>query len=267
MSIPLFQVDSFSAKPFRGNPAGVCLLDRPAPAAWMQNVAKEMNLSETAFLVPESGWFRLRWFTPRAEVKLCGHATLASAHILWEEGILPLGAEARFQTRSGRLTALRRGLWIELDFPARPVSSRRPSWAPKAAAALNLKSKPVFIGMSEEDAVVEVKDERTVRSLQPNSAELRRLPARAVAVTSRASLKGFDFVSRFFAPAVGVDEDPATGSSHCALTPYWAAKLGKPEMLAYQASERGGVLKVRLEGKRVKIAGQAVTIFRAALRV
>ena len=265
MSIPLFQVDSFSAKPFRGNPAGVCLLERPAPAAWMQNVAKEMNLSETAFLVPEKGGFRLRWFTPRVEVKLCGHATLASAHILWEEGILPLGAQARFHTLSGLLTASRQGKWIELDFPARPVSPRPPSWAKALAAALRLK--PLLIGRSQEDALVEVAGEGVVRKLRPDFQRLLGIPVRGVIVTSRASLKGFDFVSRFFAPAVGVDEDPATGSSHCALTPYWAAKLGKPEMLAYQASERGGVLKVRLEGKRVKIAGQAVTIFRAALRV
>jgi PhzF family phenazine biosynthesis protein len=265
MSIPLFQVDSFSAKPFRGNPAGVCLLDRPAPAAWMQNVAKEMNLSETAFLVPEKGGFRLRWFTPRVEVKLCGHATLASAHILWEEGILPLGVEARFHTLSGLLTASRRGKWIELDFPARPVSPRPPSWAKAVAAALQLK--PLLVGRSQEDALVEVAGEGVVRKLRPDFQRLLGIPVRGVIVTSRASLKGFDFVSRFFAPAVGVDEDPATGSSHCALTPYWAAKLGKPEMLAYQASERGGVLKVRLERKRVKIAGQAVTIFRAALHV
>jgi PhzF family phenazine biosynthesis protein len=267
MSIPLFQVDSFSTKPFGGNPAGVCLLDRPAPAVWMQNVAKEMNLSETAFLLPEKGGFRLRWFTPCVEVKLCGHATLASAHILWEEGILPLRAEARFHTRSGLLTAARRGKWIELDFPARPVSSRQPSWAKRAEDALNLKSKPVFVGQSEEDALVEVKDEKTVLLLQPNMTALRHLPYRAVAVTSRSSRKKFDFVSRFFAPAVGIDEDPVTGSAHCVLTPYWAARLGKLRMTAYQASERGGVLQVRLAGKRVKIAGQAVTVFRAALRV
>jgi PhzF family phenazine biosynthesis protein len=264
MSIPLFQVDAFTAKPFRGNPAGVCLLDRPAPAAWMQNVAKEMNLSETAFLVPEKSAFRLRWFTPRVEVNLCGHATLASAHILWEEGVLPLGAEARFHTRSGLLTAARRGKWVELNFPARPVGPKPPSWAKALAAAL--KVKPLFVGRSSEDALVELAGQAAVRKLQPDFKRLLGLPVRGVIVTSRASTKGFDFVSRFFCPAVGINEDPVTGSAHCVLTPFWAERLGKLRMTAFQASERGGILQVRLEGGRVKIAGQAVTIFRAALR-
>jgi PhzF family phenazine biosynthesis protein len=264
MSIPLFQVDAFTAKPFRGNPAGVCLLDRPAPAAWMQNVAKEMNLSETAFLVPEKSAFRLRWFTPRVEVNLCGHATLASAHILWEEGVLPLGAEARFHTRSGLLTAARRGKWVELNFPARPVGPKPPSWAKALAAAL--KVKPLFVGRSSEDALVELAGQGAVRKLQPDFKRLLGLPVRGVIVTSRASTKGFDFVSRFFCPAVGINEDPVTGSAHCVLTPFWAERLGKLRMTAFQASERGGILQVRLEGGRVKIAGQAVTIFRAALR-
>jgi PhzF family phenazine biosynthesis protein len=264
MSIPLFQVDAFTAKPFRGNPAGVCLLDRPAPAAWMQNVAKEMNLSETAFLVPEKSAFRLRWFTPRVEVNLCGHATLASAHILWEEGVLPLGAEARFHTRSGLLTAARRGKWVELNFPARPVGPKPPSWAKALAAAL--KVKPLFVGRSSEDALVELAGQGAVRKLQPDFKRLLGLPVRGVIVTSRASTKGFDFISRFFCPAVGINEDPVTGSAHCVLTPFWAERLGKLRMTAFQASERGGILQVRLEGGRVKIAGQAVTIFRAALR-
>jgi PhzF family phenazine biosynthesis protein len=265
MSIPIFQVDAFSAKPFRGNPAGVCLLHRPAPAAWMQNVAREMNLSETAFLLPEKGVFRLRWFTPTVEVKLCGHATLASAHILWEEGILPLGAEARFLTRSGLLTAARRGQWLELNFPAQPAGPKPPVWAKVLAAALGVK--PAFVGKSNEDALVEVAAESTVRKLRPDFKRLAALPARGVIITSRASTKGFDFVSRCFYPAVGINEDPVTGSAHTVLTPYWAARLGKIRMTAYQASERGGVLKVELEGRRVKIAGQAVTVFRAALRV
>lgn len=265
MSIPIFQVDAFSSKPFRGNPAGVCLLHRPAPAAWMQNVAKEMNLSETAFLLPEKGAFRLRWFTPRVEVKLCGHATLASAHILWEEGILPLGLEARFLTRSGLLTAARKGQWVELDFPARPVGPKPPSWAKPLAAALGVK--PAFVGRSSEDALVEVTGESAVRKLQPDFKRLAGLPLRGVIVTSRASTKGFDFVSRFFCPAVGIDEDPVTGSAHCVLAPFWAGRLGKLRLAAYQASERGGVLRVGLEGRRVKIGGQAITIFRAALRV
>jgi len=265
MSIPIFQVDAFSAKPFRGNPAGVCLLEWPAPAAWMQNVAREMNLSETAFLLPEKGVFRLRWFTPKVEVKLCGHGTLASAHILWEEGILPLGAEARFLTRSGLLTAARRGRWLELNFPAQPVGPKPPAWAKALAAALGVK--PVFMGKSREDALVEVAAESTIRKLQPDFKRMTAIPARGVIVTSRASSKGFDFVSRCFYPAVGINEDPVTGSAHTDLGPYWAERLGKTRMTANQASERGGILRIGLEGNRVKIAGQAVTIFRAALRV
>ncbi|MBN2199138.1 MAG: PhzF family phenazine biosynthesis protein [Candidatus Aminicenantes bacterium] len=264
MSLPLFQVDAFTSRPFRGNPAGVCLLDRPAPASWMKSVAAEMNLSETAFLLPEKGGFRLRWFTPKLEVNLCGHATLASAHILWEEGILPLGMEARFHTRSGLLTAARRGGWIELDFPARPVAAAPASWAGGLTEAL--KAKPLFVGRSVEDALVEVDGESRLRALKPDFARLERLPVRGVIVTARASKRGFDFASRFFAPAVGVNEDPVTGSSHCVLGPFWESRLGKKTMTACQASSRGGVLKVGTAGGRVKIAGQAVTVFRAALR-
>jgi PhzF family phenazine biosynthesis protein len=264
MSIPLFQVDSFASRPFRGNPAGVCLLDRPAPASWMQNVAAEMNISETAFLLPEKGGFRLRWFTPKVEVNLCGHATLATAHVLWEEGILPLGAEARFRSRSGVLAAVRRGGWIELDFPSRPTEPAPAGWTAGLAAALGVK--PLFVGRSVEDALVEVAGEPRVRGLKPDIARLERLSVRGVIVTSRASTRGFDFVSRFFAPAVGIPEDPVTGSAHCVLAPFWAGRLGKPSLTALQASPRGGVLKVSARGNRVKIAGQAVTVFRAVLR-
>ncbi|MBM3297874.1 MAG: PhzF family phenazine biosynthesis protein [Candidatus Aminicenantes bacterium] len=266
MSLPLFQVDAFTSKPYRGNPAAVCLLDRPASSSWMQMVAAEMNLSETAFLLPERGGFRLRWFTPRVEVKLCGHATLASAHVLWEEGILPPAAEARFRTRSGLLTAARRGRWIELDFPSRPAGPAPAAWAAGLSEAL--KVKPVFIGRSVEDALLEIAGEDRVRELWPDLVRIERLPVRGVIVTSRAaaSSRGYDFVSRFFAPAVGVDEDPVTGSAHCVLGPYWAAKLGKKAMTACQVSPRGGILKVKPAGDRVKIAGRAVTVFRAALR-
>ena len=265
MGIPIFQVDAFTDKPFRGNPAGVCLLREPAEAAWMQKVAAEMNVAETAFPVPEGDGFRLRWFTPAVEVKLCGHATLATAHILWEQGILAPEREARFQTLSGLLTARRDENLIELDFPARPPLPKAPDWADAVIAALGIK--PVFIGMSAEDILFEAVDEGAVRSVQPDFAALRSLPARGIIVTSRSADKRFDFISRFFAPAVGVDEDPVTGSSHTVLVPYWAGRLGRSSFTAYQASARGGILHLRLEGDRVKIAGKAVTVIRGEIVV
>ena len=259
MAIPIFQVDAFTEEPFKGNPAGVCLLRGPAETAWMQNVAAEMNVAETAFPLAEGDGFHLRWFTPKVEVKLCGHATLATAHILWENGVLAPEQEARFQTLSGLLTARRDGDLIELNFPARPPLPKPPEWADAVVGALGIK--PAYIGMSAEDILFEAADEAAVRSVQPDFATLRSLPARGVIVTSRSSDKRFDFVSRFFAPAVGVDEDPVTGSSHTALVPYWAGRLGKKSFTAYQASARGGVLHLRLDGDRVRIAGRAVTIF------
>jgi PhzF family phenazine biosynthesis protein len=265
MAIPIYQVDAFTAEPFKGNPAGVCLIPRPMEAVWMQGVAAEMNLAETAFPLREGDGFRLRWFTPKCEVKLCGHATLATAHILWETGVLAQGEEARFETLSGRLTARRDGDLVELDFPARPPRPQPPDWADDVAGALGLK--PVYIGMSAEDVLFEAADEAAVRTVQPDFASLRALPARGVIVTSRSSDRRFDFVSRFFAPAVGVDEDPVTGSSHTVLVPYWAQRLGKASLTAFQASARGGVLHLRLDGERVKIAGLAVTVIRGELVV
>jgi PhzF family phenazine biosynthesis protein len=263
MAIPIFQVDAFTSEPFKGNPAGVCLLRGPAEAAWMQSVAAEMNLAETAFPLAEGDGFRLRWFTPKVEVRLCGHATLATAHVLWEQGLLPAGREARFQTLSGLLTARRDGDLIELDFPARPPLPKAPDWADAVVGALGIK--PAAIVLSAEDVLFEAVDEEAVRSVQPDFATLRSLPARGVIVTSRSASPDYDFVSRFFAPAVGIDEDPVTGSSHTVLVPYWAKKLGKSEFTAYQASARGGVLRLRLAGERVKIAGRAVTVIKGEL--
>lgn len=263
MSVPIFQVDAFTGEPFKGNPAGVCLLRWPVESDWMQSVAAEMNLAETAFPCPEGDGYRLRWFTPQVEVKLCGHATLATAHVLWEQGILPPDREARFETLSGRLTARRDGDLIELDFPARPPLPKPPDWTEAVVGALGIK--PVYVGMSAEDVLFEAADEETVRALRPDLSVLRGLPARGVIVTARASDARFDFVSRFFAPAVGVDEDPVTGSSHTVLVPYWAKKLGKAAFTAYQASARGGVLHLKLAGDRVKIAGKAVTVIRGEL--
>ncbi len=258
--LPLVQVDAFSAVPFKGNPAAVCILDASRDAGWMQNVAAEMNLAETAFLHKQNEGYSLRWFTPTTEVDLCGHATLASAHVLWETGRLPSEEQARFHTRSGTLTALRSGDWIELNFPAKPQEEAEAP--PYLLDALGIPSA-LHIGRNQFDYVVELDSEEALRAVQPNHAQLRRLPVRGVIITSRST--DYDFVSRFFAPGSGIDEDPVTGSAHCALAPYWGQKLGKTEMLAYQASPRGGVLRLRLEGERVILAGQAVTILSGEL--
>jgi PhzF family phenazine biosynthesis protein len=257
--LKLFQIDAFTSEAFRGNPAAVCLLDRERDASWMQNVAAEMNLSETAFLLQNDDGYSLRWFTPAVEVALCGHATLASAHALWEEQGL---ASVRFHTKSGLLTAERNGDLIELDFPA--TLEERADAPDGLLESLGI-SDPVYVGRNKFDYLVEVASEDIVRRLDPDHAQLRRIPVRGVIVTSRAKMDGADFVSRFFAPGSGVDEDPVTGSAHCCLTPYWSAKLGKGEMTAYQASQRGGFVYVQLAGDRVKLRGHAVTVFRGEL--
>ena len=261
MTIKIYQVDAFTDKPFSGNPAAVCLLRQPGDLAWMQNVAKEMNLSETAFLHKQEDGFSLRWFTPAAEVDLCGHATLASAHILWENGILGRKEQARFHTRSGLLTADWKEESIELDFPANPDE---PADAP-AGLAEALQVNPLYIGKSKFDYLVQVDSEDTVRGLKPDFSALKALPVRGVIVTCRASSPGYDFISRFFAPRVGVNEDPVTGSAHCTLGPFWSRRLEKNQFIAYQASERGGVLRVRVAGDRVHLGGKAVTILRGEL--
>jgi predicted PhzF superfamily epimerase YddE/YHI9 len=261
MTQTIYQVDSFTAHAFAGNPAGVCILAEPAEASWMQAVAREMNLSETAFLVRQADGFDLRWFTPAAEVRLCGHATLASAHILWQTGVLQPGEQARFHTLSGLLTALQRGDWIEMDFPVRPAKAVEPP--PGLAEALGAKIE--FVGRDLDDYLVEVESEAVVRALTPDTTALGKLPVRGTIVTARSDDPAFDFVSRFFAPAVGVAEDPVTGSAHCCLTPYWSAKLGRSELTAYQASARGGIVRVRLAGERVLLSGQAVTVLHCEL--
>ena len=251
----IYQVDAFTKQPFSGNPAGVCLLSKPADPGWMQNVALEMNLSETAFLVPQADGYDLRWFTPAAEVDLCGHATLASAHILWETGQLEPGQQARFHTRSGLLTASLDGDWIQMDFPAEP---EEPIEAP-AGLIQALGIKPIYVGKNRFDLLVQVDSEAEVRGLKPDLNALQKLDTRGVIVTSTASIGRYDFISRFFAPAVGVAEDPVTGSAHCCLGPFWASRLGESDMLAYQASLRGGEVKVSLRGERAILGGQAVT--------
>ena len=262
MTTPIWQVDAFTSEPFRGNPAAVCVLDDPRPETWMQQVAAEMNLSETAFVVPQEGGFRLRWFTPACEVRLCGHATLASAHVLWSEGLVESTTIIVFDTlHSGTLTACRDGDRIELDFPARAPEETTPPDGLIEALGL----EPLLVARAARDFLVLADSEDTVRALSPDFARLRRVDARGVIVTATAA--EVDFVSRFFAPAVGIDEDPVTGSAHCCLGPFWAERLGKQDMVAFQASARGGVVIVALNDDRVNLSGSAVTTMRGELLV
>ena len=262
MGQSIVQVDAFTAKPFAGNPAAVCVMEWPRDEEWMRNVAREMGMSETAFLYPENDGYRLRWFTPTVEVDLCGHATLAAAHVLYESGILARGAQAQFHTRSGRLTAEQEGGWIKLDFPA---TVSEPAEAPALLDKALGGAQPKYLGKNVFDYIIELETETEVREMQPNFSLLELMPARGFMVTARADDPEFDFVSRFFAPAVGIPEDPVTGSAHCCLAPYWAERLGKNELVGYQASPRGGVVKVALRGDRVMLYGQAVTVLRGEL--
>jgi PhzF family phenazine biosynthesis protein len=266
-------VDAFTAEPYRGNPAGICVLSTPASDEWMQSVAIEMNHAETAFLVKRGAGnqdgYDLRWFTPGGEVDLCGHATLASAHYLWETGALPYATQARFHTRSGLLTADRLDLdgqpWIELDFPSEPA---QPAVTPPNLAAM-LGAESIFVGRNRMDYLVELKDEATVRNLQPDFKQIAVFSTaedvRGIIVTAAGTHGEADIVSRCFYPRFRLDEDPVTGSAHCGLAPYWIPRLGKQEIVAYQASARGGWLRLRLAGNRVKLRGQAVTTLRGEL--
>lgn len=261
MSQALVQVDAFTDRAFGGNPAAVLVLPGEADPRWMQSVASEMNLSETAFVIAQGEDFGLRWFTPRTEVDLCGHATLAAAHVLWESGELSPTAPARFHTRSGLLTATRQGPWIELDFPA--------EFEEYCAAPLELTEAlgvaMHYVGRNRFDYLIEVENERVLRALEPNHVILESIAARGFIVTSRAESSEYDFVSRFFAPGLGVREDPVTGSAHCCLAPFWSLRLGKGSMVGYQASERGGVVRVKVQGDRVILGGQAITVLRGEL--
>ncbi len=258
----ILQVDAFASEPFAGNPAAVCLLTDVRDEKWMQSVAREMNLSETAFLLRQGAGFSLRWFTPEVEVALCGHATLASAHVLWEEGILSYSKQAHFYTRSGLLTASFDGEEIELDFPAKPAAP-----APTPAGLLEALGVQTasWLGKSEFDYLLLLGSEKEVREAAPDFGRLRKVEARGIIVTAKSETKEFDFVSRFFAPASGVNEDPVTGSAHCSLGPFWQERLAKSEMRAHQVSARGGVLKVHMAGDRVYLGGRAITVLRGEL--
>jgi PhzF family phenazine biosynthesis protein len=263
MMVSIYQVDAFTGRPFLGNPAAVCVLPGRADEEWMQNVAREMNLSETAFLYKDNDGFNLRWFTPAVEVDLCGHATLASAHILWEKKYLETGEEAKFYTRNGILSAALCGDRIELNFPAKLEEEAQPPGG--LIEALGVRAK--YVGKNSFDYLIEVESEAEVRAVKPDFALLRSIPVRGVMITSIASSGEYDFVSRFFAPAVGVNEDPVTGSAHCCLGPYWGKKLNKKQLIAYQASERGGQITVRLNQERVFLGGQAVTVMEGKILV
>ncbi len=258
----LYHVDSFTNKLFSGNPAAVCILPFMKDDDWMQNVAREMNVSETAFLVKHDDGFDLRWFTPVCEVDLCGHATLASAHILREKGILRVDENARFHTKSGILTAMKTGNLIELDFP---IEADREQPAPAELAA-GLGASPKYVGRNRLDYIVELESEDVLRKLSPDFPLLAKIETRGIIVTSASATPGFDFVVRFFAPALGVNEDPVTGSAYCCLGPYWKRKTGKNEFIAYQASARGGIVHVKVNENRVVLGGEAVTVFSAELK-
>jgi PhzF family phenazine biosynthesis protein len=261
MGLRITQVDAFTDRPFTGNPAAVVILSDLPADSWLQDVAREMNLSETAFLLPHEEGFDLRWFTPTAEVDLCGHATLASAHVLWENGLLPLQETARFHTQSGVLLARRREDWIELNFPLRKAQECVPPEHLEEALGV----VPQWVGRATTDILVVLDSEKQVRSVKPDFALLRRIDVRGVIVTSEAISAGSDFVSRFFAPRVGVDEDPVTGSAHCTLAPYWTERLGRDDLVGYQVSSRGGKVRTKLAGERVLLGGQAVTVMQGEL--
>ena len=263
MGVRIFQVDAFTGEPFSGNPAAVCILQEERGKSWMQRVAEEMNLSETAFVTRRGNDFALRWFTPSVEVELCGHATLASAHVLWERGYVPPGEEIRFHTLSGVLTAGREGDWIELDFPPEPAE---PAEAPPVLARA-LGIRPRYVGRNRFDYLVEVDSEEALRKMTPDFGLLGTIPTRGIIVTSLSSAHEYDFVSRFFAPRAGVNEDHVTGSAHCCLGPFWSPRLGRREFVAYQASSRGGVVRVRRSGDRVTLGGRGVTVLEGELLV
>jgi predicted PhzF superfamily epimerase YddE/YHI9 len=262
VSFSIRVVDAFAEKPFAGNPAAVVFLDAPRDDAWRADVAAEFNLSETAFVEAEGAAFRLRWFTPVVEVALCGHATLAAAHALWEDGRVPAGREIRFETKSGTLTARRDGEWIVLDFPSLPVRAAKPP--PGLLAAL--ADTPIALAENDGVFLLEMDSEETVRRAAPDLAKWNDLTKKGLVLTAPARRKTYDVVSRCFFPADGIPEDPVTGSAHCAIGPYWSARLDKPVLTAHQASKRGGLLIVRVKEDRVELGGRAFTAWSGALR-
>lgn len=265
MGLVIYQVDAFTKQPFSGNPAAVCILPTKRSSRWMQALTSEMNLSETAFLVAEEEGFELRWFTPKKEVSLCGHAALASAHVLYERGVIHPNREIQFYTLSGLLTArLQPDNWIELDFPTKQVSQAEPPDGLLQALGI---SEPLYVGQNTSGSyLIEIENETILQSLSPDSNALVRTGVNAVMVTS-VSKGEYDFTSRNFAPRMGTPEDPVTGSAHCTLGPYWQRRMKKNSFFTYQASSRGGSLKVVVVNDRVLLYGQAVTVAKSELLV
>lgn len=269
MGLTIIQVDAFTDQPFAGNPAAVCVTDKPLADDLMRAIALEMNLSETAFLYPIEGGYSLRWFTPTLEVDLCGHATLASAHVLWSEGHLAENEVAKFQTKSGWLSARKQADWIEMDFPVQPVQTAS-HVLPQLVKSLCCGGNIRAVSKNDINYLVEIQSESALARLQPDFAEMKKLPVQGVIATAPADSEDYDFVSRYFGPAVGINEDPVTGSAHASLAPYWQEKLGQSEMIAKQISARGGVVRVRYNNSddpadRVFVSGQAVTIMKGEL--
>jgi predicted PhzF superfamily epimerase YddE/YHI9 len=258
-----FQIDAFTNRPFKGNPAAVCLMEKSVDDDWLQAVSSEMGLSETAFVWSVDDGFHLRWFTPKVEVDLCGHATLASAHAMWTSGAVPLDQMIKFHTRSGTLTATRVDGEIYLDFPAKLETETEP---PRGLLSA-MGTIPVYCGRNEFDILMEVGSQAEVENARVDFERLAEVPVRGVILTAKSDSDQFDFVSRFFAPSVGVDEDPVTGSAHVCLAPFWSKRLKRFDLVGYQASQRGGIVKTRVAGDRVHLGGQAVTIVRGELTV
>lgn len=262
-----YLVDAFTKVPFKGNGAVVCFLEENRPEQWMQQVASEMNLSETAFLMREGNSFRLRWFTPAAEVSLCGHATLASAHALWEAGCLDPGEPAVFETRSGALTAVKKADWIEMEFPLYETREAEMPLGIVAALGVAPVAASEYRHGDSRLYLLELASEEEVLEAAPDFRALRDEDAEVAMITSRSQKPLYDYVVRFFAPAVGIDEDPVTGSAQCYLAPYWSERMHKSELTAFQASRRTGILRCRLGGSHVYISGQACTIAKGEMVV
>ena len=261
MSLPLFIVDAFADKPFAGNPAAICLLDRERDDVWLQALAGEMNLSETAYVLPRADGWGLRWFTPLVEVELCGHATLATSHVLWETGRLKRDEPAIFHTRSGKLVCRSEDHWIAMDFPAEPAREA----ALTADLFDGLGVRPLFVGRNRMDIIACLDSEQEVRDVVPNQLALGRIECRGIIITARSS-GPYDFVSRAFFPSCGVPEDPVCGSAHCCLGPFWHERLGKSELVGHQVSRRGGVVRMKCNGSRVTLRGSAITVLRGELQ-
>jgi len=262
--LTIYQVDAFTSEPFKGNPAGVCILDYEPSVTWMQNIAMEMNLSETAFVIPGKDCRIIRFYTPEAEIHLCGHATLSASHILYETGIVKSAEVIRFSSKAGELRVKKHNEWIVMNFPVYKLEKM----AIPAEFERVTGTKPQELYRAGYGwTLALLNDESEVRDLRPVFSLMKNSEFGDLIVTAPSSDPAYDFCVRCFAPALGIDEDPVTGSAHCALVPFWNGKTGRTDFVSHQVSKRSGVLKVSLKGERVEISGQAKTIFKADLFV